>query len=184
MLAMVKHSSIKTSSAKVCLTDCQTSDAIHLCYFSTTVYIYQAVIHGCHIHQFSKFPDFQTDGFLRNHNRTYFDNDSLPSEPEMFLPPFQWFYINGVMISTFPEFSLTLKNIFSLTISWPVATLLFNEAEYDMKNYADQEGCYPPQPPALEDNSFQGLQNSSYHLKAEFNNIVLLFSHNIPTAVK
>ena len=47
---------------------------------------------------------------------------------------------------------------------------LLDEAEYDMKNYADQGGCYPPKPKAEVDNTLRGLHNSSYHTKAEFNN--------------
>ena len=45
-----------------------------------------------------------------------------------------------------------------------------NEAEYDMKNYADREGCYPPKQEAEVDNTLLGLHNSSYHTKAGFNN--------------
>ena len=47
--------------------------------------------------------------------------------------------------------------------------LVLDEAEYDMKNYADR-GCYPPKPEAELDNTLRGLYNSSYHTKAEFNN--------------
>ena len=36
-----------------------------------------------------------------------------------------------------------------------------DEAEYDMKNYADLAGCYPPKPEAEVDNTLQGLHNSS-----------------------
>ena len=34
---------------------------------------------------------------------------------------------------------------------------------YDMKNYADLGGCYPPQPSASADNTLLDLHNSSYH---------------------
>ena len=39
---------------------------------------------------------------------------------------------------------------------------LLNEAEQDMKNSADQGGCYPPRPSASVDNTLLDLQNSSY----------------------
>ena len=45
-----------------------------------------------------------------------------------------------------------------------------DEAEYDVKNYADQGGCYPPMPEAEVDNPLLGLHNSSYHTKAKLNN--------------
>ena len=32
-----------------------------------------------------------------------------------------------------------------------------NEAEYLMKNYGDQGGCYPPRPTALTDNTLLRL---------------------------
>ena len=47
--------------------------------------------------------------------------------------------------------------------------------EYDMKNYADLGGCYPPQPSASADNTLLDLHNSSYHTKAEFNNCFIIF---------
>ena len=36
------------------------------------------------------------------------------------------------------------------------------EAEQDMKNSADLEGCYPPRPSASVDNALLDLRNSSY----------------------
>ena len=39
-----------------------------------------------------------------------------------------------------------------------------------MKNSADLGGCYPPWPSASVDNTLLDLQNSSYPMKAEFNN--------------
>ena len=51
---------------------------------------------------------------------------------------------------------------------------ILDEAEYDMKNYADLAGCYPPQPSA--DNAVLDLHNSSYHKKAEFNNCFIIHS--------
>ena len=51
-----------------------------------------------------------------------------------------------------------------------------DEAEYDMKNYADRGGCYPPKPKAEADNTFRDLHNSSYHTKAEFNNCFIIHS--------
>ena len=47
-----------------------------------------------------------------------------------------------------------------------------NEAEYLMKNYGDGGGCFPK-----ANNTFRGLHNSSYDMKAEFNNnFILLFN--------
>ena len=43
----------------------------------------------------------------------------------------------------------------------------------DMKNSADQGGCYPRKPKAKVDNTLQDLQNSSYPTKAEFSNCLL-----------
>ena len=51
-----------------------------------------------------------------------------------------------------------------------------DEAEYDMKNYADRGECYPPQPSASADNTLRDLHNSSYHTKAEFNNCFVIHS--------
>jgi len=48
-----------------------------------------------------------------------------------------------------------------------------------MKNSAGRGECYPPRPKAEVDNTLQHLQNSSYPMKAEFNNIALLFIQNI-----
>ena len=57
---------------------------------------------------------------------------------------------------------------------------LLNKGEQDMKNSADQGGCYSLKPKAEVDNTLQDLQNSSYPMKAEFNNIIaLLFIQNI-----
>ena len=53
---------------------------------------------------------------------------------------------------------------------------LLDEAEYDMENYADLGGCYPPQPSASADNTLRNLHNSSYHTKAEFNNCFIIHS--------
>ena len=49
-----------------------------------------------------------------------------------------------------------------------------------MKNSADQGGCtcHPPWLSSSVDNTRQDLQNSLYPTKAEFNNIVLLFTQN------
>ena len=44
-----------------------------------------------------------------------------------------------------------------------------------MKNCADQGGCYPTRLKAEVDNIFRDLQNSSYPMKAEFNNCI--FKH-------
>ena len=47
---------------------------------------------------------------------------------------------------------------------------LLDEAEYDMKNYSDRGGCYPPKPEAEVYNTLRGLHNSSYHTKGKFDN--------------
>ena len=51
-----------------------------------------------------------------------------------------------------------------------------NEAEYLMKNYGDQGGCYPSRPEAEPDNTLRDLHNSSYDMKAEFNNCFIIHS--------
>ena len=53
---------------------------------------------------------------------------------------------------------------------------LLNEAEWDMKNSADQGGCYPQRPKAEVDNTLLDLQNSSHPTKAEFNNWFIIHS--------
>ena len=54
-----------------------------------------------------------------------------------------------------------------------------------MKNSADQAGCYLQRPKAEVDNTLWDLQNSSYPMKAEFNNnIALLFIQNISSFLK
>ena len=45
-----------------------------------------------------------------------------------------------------------------------------------MKNSADQGGCYPQRPKAEVDNTLWDLQNSSYPMKAEFNNCFIIHS--------
>ena len=50
------------------------------------------------------------------------------------------------------------------------------EAEQDMKNSADQGGCYQQRPKAEVDNTLRGLQNSSYPTQAEFNNCFIIHS--------
>ena len=47
---------------------------------------------------------------------------------------------------------------------------LLNEAEYHLKNYGDQGGCYPPRPTASSDNNLLHLHNSSDDTIAKFNN--------------
>ena len=42
-----------------------------------------------------------------------------------------------------------------------------NEAEYLMKNYGDRGGCY---------HTLRDLHNSSYDMKAEFNNCFIIHS--------
>ena len=51
---------------------------------------------------------------------------------------------------------------------------LLDEAEYDMKNYADRGGRYSPK--AEADNTLQDLHNFSYHTKAKFNNCFIIYS--------
>ena len=45
-----------------------------------------------------------------------------------------------------------------------------------MKDSADQGGCYPQRPKAEVDNTLRDLQNSSYPMKAEFNNCSIIHS--------
>ena len=45
-----------------------------------------------------------------------------------------------------------------------------------MKNSADQGGCYPERLKAEVDNTLQDLQDSSYPMKAEFNNCFIIHS--------
>ena len=45
-----------------------------------------------------------------------------------------------------------------------------------MKNSAEQGGCYPQRPKAEVDNTLRDLQNSSYPMKAEFNNCFIIHS--------
>ena len=45
-----------------------------------------------------------------------------------------------------------------------------------MKNSAGRGKCYPPRPKAEVDNTLRDLQNSSYPMKAEFNNCFIIHS--------
>ena len=49
-----------------------------------------------------------------------------------------------------------------------------------MKNSADQGGRYPQRPKAEVDNTLRDLQNSSYPMKAEFNNCFITHSKYFP----
>ena len=49
-----------------------------------------------------------------------------------------------------------------------------------MKNSTEQGGCYPQRPKAKVDNTLQGLQNTSYPTKAEFNNCFVIHSKYFP----
>ena len=49
-----------------------------------------------------------------------------------------------------------------------------------MKNFADQGRCYPQRPKAELDNTLRDLQNSSYPMKAEFNNCFITHSKYLP----
>ena len=51
-----------------------------------------------------------------------------------------------------------------------------NEAEQDMKNYADRGGRNPPRLIAEVDNTLRDLQNSLYPTKAEFINCFIIHS--------
>ena len=55
---------------------------------------------------------------------------------------------------------------------------LLDEAEYDMKNYADRGGCYPPKPKAEADNTLRNLIRKPNSI------IALLFIQNISRALK
>ena len=46
-----------------------------------------------------------------------------------------------------------------------------NEAEYLMRSYGDRGRCYPE-----ADNTLRDLHNSSYDMKAEFNNCFIIHS--------
>ena len=46
-----------------------------------------------------------------------------------------------------------------------------------MKNSADHGGCYPERLKAEVDNTLQDLQDSSYPMKAEFNNCFIIHSN-------
>ena len=56
---------------------------------------------------------------------------------------------------------------------------LLNEAEYDVKNYADQGECYPPRLKA-ENNIILHIR----HTKVEYNNCKFLFIQNISEFLK
>ena len=49
-----------------------------------------------------------------------------------------------------------------------------------MKNSADQGGCYPQRPQTEVDNTLRDQQNSSYPMKAEFNNCFIIHSKYFP----
>ena len=49
-----------------------------------------------------------------------------------------------------------------------------------MKNSADQGGCYPQRPQTEVDNTLRDQQNSSYLMKAEFNNCFIIHSKYFP----
>ena len=52
-----------------------------------------------------------------------------------------------------------------------------NEADYVMKNYGDQGGCYQSRPQAEAVNTVWDLHNSSYDKKAKFNNCFIIHSN-------
>ena len=49
-----------------------------------------------------------------------------------------------------------------------------------MKNSADQGGCYQQRPKPEVDNTLRDLQNSSYPMKAKFNNCFIIHSKYSP----
>ena len=49
-----------------------------------------------------------------------------------------------------------------------------------MKNSADQGGCYPQRPKAEVANTLRDLQNSTYPMKAKFNNCFVIHSKYFP----
>ena len=59
-----------------------------------------------------------------------------------------------------------------------------NEAEYLMKNYGGQGGCYPSRTYAEADKTLRALHNSSYDTKAEFNTELFYYSFKIIPSLK
>ena len=53
---------------------------------------------------------------------------------------------------------------------------LLNEVEHDIENYQGRGLPYPPKPKAGIDSTIQGLDNSRYHAKTEFNNCFIMYS--------
>ena len=49
-----------------------------------------------------------------------------------------------------------------------------------MKNSADRGGCYPQRLKAEVDDTIRNLQNSSYPMKAKFNNCFIIHSKYFP----
>ena len=49
-----------------------------------------------------------------------------------------------------------------------------------MKNSADQGGCYPQRLKSKVDDTIRNLQNSSYPMKAKFNNCFIIHSKYFP----
>ena len=53
-----------------------------------------------------------------------------------------------------------------------------DEIEHDSENYQAQSLRYLPKPKSEADNTNQGLNNSHYHAKTEFNNCFIIPLHN------
>ena len=55
---------------------------------------------------------------------------------------------------------------------------LLDEIEHDSENYQARSLRYLPKPKTEADNTNQGLNNSRYHAKTEFNNCFIILLHN------
>ena len=66
---------------------------------------------------------------------------------------------------------LSSKNFVTMaTCCHDFSPLLLDEAEYDLKNYADRGGCYR----FFANNTIRVLHSFSYHTKVESNNLHVL----------
>ena len=91
----------------------------------------------------------------------------FPSSPDVSLD----FVSRSIRTLGITKLTVSLRTIHEVYIQQ-----LLNEAEWDRKNSADQGGCCPRRPKAEVDNTLRDLQNSSYPMKAEFNNCFIIHS--------